>query len=76
MNNNDANADVIARLSRRELEVLTLVVEGRTSREIAAILGVKPASIQTYRSRLMAKLETRSIATLVRLAIRRGLINL
>lgn len=76
MKNNSANADSISRLSHRELEVLTLVVEGRTSREIAAILGVKPSSIQTYRSRIMAKLETRSVATLVRFAIRRGLINL
>ena len=76
MKNNDASADSISRLSRRELEVLTLVVEGQTSREIAAILGVKPTSIQTYRSRIMAKLEARSVATLVRFAIRRGLINL
>ena len=76
MNNYNADVDPVSRLSPRETEVLTLVVEGRTSKEIAAILGVKPTSVQTYRSRIMAKLETRSIATLVRFAIRRGLVTL
>ena len=51
------------------------MVEGRTSKEIAVIVGVKPSSIDTYRSRVMAKLEINDIASLVRLAIRRGLIK-
>ena len=63
------------RLSPREREVLKLVVEGRTSKEIAAALGVKPASVHTYRSRMMAKLEISDVASLVRLAIRQGLIK-
>ena len=62
-------------LSPREREVLKLVVEGRTSKEIAAIVGVKPSSIDTYRSRVMAKLEIDDVASLVRLAIRHGLIK-
>ncbi len=62
-------------LSPREREVLKLVVDGRTSKEIAATLGVKPASVHTYRSRIMAKLEISDIASLVRLAIRHGLIR-
>jgi DNA-binding CsgD family transcriptional regulator len=65
----------LSRLSPRECEVLKLVVEGRTSKEIAAIVGVKPASIHTYRSRVMAKLEIHEIASLVRFAIRHGLIR-
>jgi DNA-binding CsgD family transcriptional regulator len=71
----NAKEDPLNRLSPREGEVLALVVEGCTSKEIAAALGVKPSSVQTYRSRIMAKLETRSVADLVRLAIRRGLIR-
>lgn len=62
-------------LSPRERQVLKLVVEGRTSKEIATILGVKPSSIDTYRSRVMAKLEINDVPSLVRLAIRHGLIK-
>lgn len=63
-------------LSPRERQVLKFVVEGRTSKEIAAIIGVKPGSIDTYRSRVMAKLEINDVPSLVRLAIRHGLIRL
>ena len=62
-------------LSPRERQVLKFVVEGRTSKEIAAIVGVKPSSIDTYRSRVMTKLEIDDVAGLVRLAIRHGLIK-
>jgi two-component system invasion response regulator UvrY len=62
-------------LSPRERQVLKLVVEGRTSKEIAVVVGVKPTSIHTYRSRIMAKLEVRDIASLVRVSIRHGLIK-
>ena len=63
------------RLSPRERQVLKLVVEGRTSKEIARIIGVKPSSIDTYRSRIMAKLEINDIPSLVRFAIRHGVIK-
>ena len=62
-------------LSPRERQVLKFVVEGRTSKEIAAIVGVKPSSIDTYRSRVMTKLEIDDVPSLVRLAIRHGLIK-
>jgi DNA-binding CsgD family transcriptional regulator len=62
-------------LSARERDVMKLVVEGRTSREIAAMFGVKPSSIHTYRSRIMAKLQINDIPSLVRFAIRHGLIR-
>lgn len=62
-------------LSPRERQVLKLVVEGKTSKEIAAIVGVKPSSIDTYRSRIMAKLEVTDLASLVRYAIRLGVIK-
>jgi len=62
-------------LSPRERQVLKLVVEGKTSKEIAAIVGVKPSSIDTYRSRIMEKLELTDLASLVRFAIRHGVIK-
>jgi DNA-binding NarL/FixJ family response regulator len=71
----NTKADPLGLLSRRECEVLKLVVEGRTSKEIAVLIGVKPSSIHTYRSRIMAKLEIEDIASLVRLAIRHGVIR-
>ena len=62
-------------LSPRERQVLKHVVEGKTSKEIAAIVGVKPSSIDTYRSRIMAKLEVSDLPSLVRYAIRQGVIK-
>jgi DNA-binding NarL/FixJ family response regulator len=68
-------AEALASLSRREREVLILVVEGRTSKEIARMVGVKPTSIDTYRSRIMTKLEVPEVCSLVRFAIRNGLVE-
>jgi len=67
------NEDPLERLSARELEVLKLVVEGNTSSEAGALLGLSPKSVDTYRSRLMAKLEVGNLPELVKLAVRRGL---
>ena len=44
----------LERLSRRELQVLKLIVEGNTSNQVAALLGLSPKSIDTYRSRILA----------------------
>lgn len=68
-------ADALRSLSAREREVLALVVQGRTSKEIARLVGVKPTSIDTYRSRIMAKLEVDDLCALVRFAIRAGLVQ-
>jgi DNA-binding CsgD family transcriptional regulator len=71
----NAHPGALSRLSAREREVLKLVVLGKTSKEIAAMIDVKPASVHTYRSRVMTKLEIGSVPALVRLAIREGLIK-
>ncbi len=63
----------IERLSTREREVLQLVVEGHTSMEIGEALHLSPKTIDSYRSRLMAKLEIRDIPGLVRFAIAHGI---
>ena len=65
--------DPLQRLSAREIEVLKLVVEGNTSNQMATLLGLSPKSIDTYRSRLMSKLDLDHLPALVKFAIRRGL---
>jgi DNA-binding NarL/FixJ family response regulator len=62
----------LQRLSARERQVMKLIVEGNTSVEVAALLGVSPKSVDTYRSRLMAKLGIEDLPGLVKLAIRHG----
>jgi DNA-binding NarL/FixJ family response regulator len=63
----------LERLSPRERQVMKLIVEGNTSNEVAALLGVSSKSVDTYRSRLMAKLEIDDLPGLVKFAIRQGL---
>jgi two-component system response regulator FixJ len=55
-----------ARLSPREREVLGQVVDGRTNKEIARALGLSPRTVETHRTHLAQKLETGSLAQLVR----------
>jgi DNA-binding NarL/FixJ family response regulator len=62
----------LERLSRRELQVLKLTVEGHTSGQIGALLELSPKSIDTYRSRMMRKLDIDDLASLVKFAIRHG----
>jgi PAS domain S-box-containing protein len=63
----------LERLSSRERQVLRLIVDGRTSAEVARSLGLSPKSVDTYRSRLMAKLNITDLPALVKFAIRHGL---
>jgi len=62
-------------LSPREREVLQLVAEGKTTKEVAAILGVSVKTAESHRTRIMEKLDIHETASLVRYAIRRGLIQ-
>jgi DNA-binding NarL/FixJ family response regulator len=61
-------------LSQRELEVLKKVVEGKTSAEIAETLFLSPKTVETYRHRIMKKLNVDNIPMLVRYAIRHGIL--
>lgn len=63
----------LASLSQREREVLQLVVEGRSSAEIAEVLFLSPKTVDTYRSRLMRKLSIHDLPSLVKFAIQHGL---
>jgi DNA-binding NarL/FixJ family response regulator len=60
-------------LSIREREVLQLVTEGKTSVQIARLLYLSPKTVETYRSRIMSKLNLHSTADLVKFALRHGL---
>jgi two-component system response regulator NreC len=62
-------------LSSREREVLQLIAEGRTTKEVAALLGVSVSTAESHRSRIMEKLDIHETASLVRYAIRKGLIE-
>jgi len=62
-------------LTDRELEVLTLVAEGMTNRQIALKLSISIKTVQTHRANLMDKLNLHDRTELVRYAIRRGLIE-
>lgn len=66
----------LARLTGREREVLQLVVEGKSSAEIAQILHLSPKTVETYRSTLMKKLEIDDLPSLVKFAIKIGLTTL
>jgi DNA-binding NarL/FixJ family response regulator len=63
-------------LSPREREVLQLVAEGKTSKEVASTLEISTKTAEWYRARLMTKLGIHDTPGLVRYAIRRGLIEL
>lgn len=62
-----------ARLSGREREVLQLLVEGRTSAEIARAVNLSPKTVDTYRSRIMNKLGIKGMPALIRFGIENGL---
>lgn len=63
-------------LTPREREVLQLVAEGKTTKQVATILGLTTKTAESYRARLMEKLDIHETATLVRYAIRQGVIDL
>jgi two-component system, NarL family, response regulator NreC len=62
-------------LTSRERQILQLIGEGKSSKEIAAILGISVKTAESHRTRLMRKLDIHELASLVRYAIRRGLVQ-
>lgn len=63
----------LASLSARERQVLQLVVEGKSSAEIAGIVHLSPKTVETYRSRLMKKLGVADVTALVKFAVLHGI---
>ena len=63
------------RLTTREIEVLKRIAEGNTTKEVAAILGITYKTAVCHRSHIMEKLGIHDTATLVRYAIREGIVR-
>ncbi|USQ97160.1 LuxR C-terminal-related transcriptional regulator [Caulobacter sp. RL271] len=66
----------LGRLSRREREVLTLIISGRLNKQVAGDLGISEITVKVHRRRLMRKMGARSFAELVSMATRLGLTSL
>jgi DNA-binding NarL/FixJ family response regulator len=68
--------DPLSRLTERERDVLRLTAEGKSSAASAKLLGLSPKTVESYRSRIMRKLEIHDITGLVKFAIRHGIASL
>jgi DNA-binding NarL/FixJ family response regulator len=64
------------RLTKRELQVLQLIADGKTTKEIAARLTISVKTVETHRKQVTEKLEIRSVAGLTKFCIREGLTSL
>ncbi|MDH3626504.1 MAG: response regulator transcription factor [Acidobacteriota bacterium] len=62
-------------LTRRQCEILQLIAEGNSTKEIAGMLDLGVKTVETHRSRLMDRLDIHDVAGLVRFAIRAGLVT-
>jgi DNA-binding CsgD family transcriptional regulator len=63
------------RLTPRQREILQLLAEGKTSKEVAVVLGVSTKTIETHRANIMKRLDCHSVGELVRYAIRNKIIQ-
>jgi two-component system, NarL family, response regulator NreC len=62
-------------LSEREREIFQLIAEGHTNKEIAEVLSVSSATVETHRAHVLQKLDVHNTAELVLYAVRRGIIS-
>jgi two-component system response regulator NreC len=62
-------------LTPREREILQLIAEGKTNKEMAAILGLSPHTIETHRGNILEKLNLHSVPELIMYAVRKGIIQ-
>ncbi|MBL8237680.1 MAG: response regulator transcription factor [Bryobacterales bacterium] len=67
--------DPLDLLSSREREVLQLIAEGKTNKDIATLLNLSVYTVDAHRGRIMEKLNLHSTSELVRFAVRKGLID-
>ena len=68
-------ADPLSSLTARQREILQLIAEGKSTKEIAAALAVGIKTVETHRAKLMERLDIHDVAGLVRFAIRSGMIS-
>ena len=75
LDDGEQSADPLAGLTSRQREILQLIAEGRTTKEIGGILEVSVKTVETHRARLMERLDIHDVPGLVRFAIRAGLVS-
>ena len=71
----DPKALTRRRLTSRELEIVQLLAEGKTSREVALVLGISVKTAETHRANIMRKLEVHSVSEVVRYAVKNHIIE-
>ncbi|QDX25721.1 response regulator transcription factor [Sphingomonas suaedae] len=69
----DHNRERLDTLSEREVEILSLLVDGLTNREVAEKLGLSVRTVESHRARIMLKLDVSSFAEAIRLAVLAGI---
>jgi len=70
-----AGEDALSRLTGREREVLQLISEGKTNKEIARILSLSINTVESHRKHVMEKLDLHNTAEIVRFAVRKGIVQ-
>jgi len=70
------DSSVYGVLNKKEVNVLRLLTEGKTTKQIAAVLNISVKTVESYRSQIMKKLNLFSIAELTKYAVREGLTTL
>lgn len=70
-----ADSGVSESLTPRQREILQMIAEGKSTKQIAHILNVSAKTIESHRSKLMKRLDAKDIATLVKHAVRLGLVG-
>ena len=68
--------EVTQRLTAREREIVQLLAEGKTSKEVASVLNISTKTAETHRAHIMRKLEFHSVGEIVRYAVRNQIIDL
>jgi DNA-binding NarL/FixJ family response regulator len=64
-----------SRITSRENEIIQLLAEGKTSKDIAVFLNISVKTVETHRANIMRKLELHSVTELVRYAIRNSIVE-
>ena len=62
-------------LSEREREIFQLIAEGHSNKDVALILSISPATVETHRAHILQKLDVHNTAELVLYAVRKGVIS-
>ena len=70
----EINKHIYQKLSTREIEIITLIVEGKKTAEIAQTLYLSKHTVESHRTNIFSKLDVRNVAELVALAFRMGMV--